>query len=256
MRLDSYLFENGYYTSRTKAQEAVLSCSVTVNGKYAKPSQNVDEADEIKIIQRQKFVSMGGYKIEKALDDFDKNVEGLTCCDIGASTGGFTDCLLQRGAKKVYCVDVGETQLDEKLKNDERVIIKAHLNARSLTKDSFELCDLAVCDCSFISLKLVLMPVFNVIKEDGELIALIKPQFECLRNEKSKRGIVADKKLQLDICCEIYDFAVSNNVIPVAFTNAPIRDKKNNEYLMRFSKSDKAIKKDELKKVVFSKEKL
>ncbi|MGN0819529.1 MAG: TlyA family RNA methyltransferase [Christensenellaceae bacterium] len=256
MRLDSYLYENGYYSSRTKSQEAVLSGAVTVNGKTSKPSFEVDDSDVIKIIQAQKFVSMGGYKLEKALCDFNIGVEGLVCCDIGASTGGFTDCLLQRGAKKVYCVDVGKTQLDNKLKNDERVVVKDYLNARNLENNSFEPCDLAVCDCSFISLKLVLMPIFNVIKQDGMLIALIKPQFECLRNAKSKRGIVGDRSLQLSICCEVYDFAVLNGLVPIAFTNAPIRDKKNNEYLMCFAKTGKVMNKDNLKTVVFRKEKV
>lgn len=252
MRIDTYLFENGFYSSRTKSAEAVADGFVTVNGKCVKKaSTDVSAIDKIEILQQQKFVSLGGYKIEKALDDFDFLVRDLICCDIGASTGGFTDCLLQRGAKMVYAVDVGDTQLDKKLQCDDRVIIKDHLNARELTKESFQPCDLAVCDCSFISLKLIIEPAFNVIKDDGALIALIKPQFECKKSEKSKRGIVLDKKLQLEICVGIYDFAILCGLVPTNFTNAPIKDKKNIEYLMCFKRSGEKMCKDKIKSIIF-----
>lgn len=253
MRLDSYLCQNNYYTSRAKASQAIERGEVFVNGKVQKPAYSVAETDKIEICLQQRFVSVGGYKIEKALRDFELNVEGLTIADVGASTGGFTDCLLQNGAKKVYAIDVGESLLDKRLVADERVVVVDNTNVRFATSTTLpELCDGAVCDCSFISLKQILQPIKSLIKPNGFIVALIKPQFECEKKGISKRGIVTDKKVLYTVCTSIFNFAKTLGLNASNFTNAPIKTKKNTEFLIKFCNDEPSISQGKIDEILKS----
>lgn len=236
MRLDKFLTEK--FGSRTKAAEAVSSGLVMVNGKSVSPSYTVKPADDIQIIEpEEKYVSNGGYKLSKALKDFDFSVEGKTFADIGASNGGFTDCLLQHGAKKVYCIDVGESQLDESL-IDKNVVIMDNFNARNLKRECFpEKIDGAVIDVSFISLTYVLPNIAQIIGDNDFVIALIKPQFECENKHVGKNGIVKDPSTHKIVIAKIIEFAESVGLSAVNLTNAPIKPDKNLEYLVLLQKS-------------------
>ena len=240
MRIDTYLFQNNKYSSRTKAAEAIARGEVVVNGKIAKKSSlEVEETDKIEIVTNsQTFVSNGGYKLEKAFEDFKFSADGLTFADVGASTGGFTDCLLKHGASKVYAIDVGESLLSNDLKQDDRVIVIDNFNARNLNSETLgELVDGVVCDVSFISLTYVLAQIYSVLKDNGFAVVLIKPQFECGKKELNKNGIVTDKKARTNCVRKILDFATTVGFSPINFTNAPIKQDKNREYLLFLSKS-------------------
>ena len=235
MRIDKYLSEK--YGSRTKAAEAVSKGLVLVNGKTVSPSFEVKQSDGLEFLQAEEsFVSAGGYKLSKALKDFGYSADGKVFADIGASTGGFTDCLLQNGAKKIYCIDVGESQLDGSLKSDKVVVID-NFNARNLSVDLFkEDIDGAVIDVSFISLTYILDAVGGVLKDGSIVIALIKPQFECESKRVGKNGIVRDAKVHERIIRKIYDYALTCNLKPQKLTNAPIVSGKNKEYLILLEK--------------------
>ena len=234
MRIDLLLYKNGICPSRNKAKEMVVRGEVLYKGKPCKPSDEVEDINEITVIQTQtNFVSNGGYKLDKALNDFDLKVKGLTFVDLGASNGGFTDVLLKNDAKKVYAVDVGESQLDKKLKDDERVVVFDNTNARNVNKDTFgEYVDGVVCDVSFISLTLILENVKNILKDGGFAVLLIKPQFECGKKFLSKNGIVTDVKARLNCVTNIIDFAKNIGLYTTNLTTAPIKEKKNVEYLI------------------------
>ena len=239
MRIDTYLFQNNKYLSRTKASEAISRGEIFVNGKAVKkPSLEVSDSDIIEIIQtKQTFVSNGGYKLEKAFEDFNFSAKGLTFADVGASTGGFTDCLLKHDAKKVYAIDVGESLLSIELKQNEKVIVIDNFNARNLCYESLgEKVDGVVCDVSFISLTYVLAQIYSVLNDNGFAIVLIKPQFECGKKELNKNGIVTDKKVRVECVKKILDFAVTIGFTPSNFTNAPIKQDKNREYLLKLDK--------------------
>ncbi len=237
MRADKYFAER--FGSRTKAAEAIARGDVLLNGKKIKPSDEVKESDEIQYITpEESYVSSGGNKLARAIKTFSINVKDMIFADVGASTGGFTDCLLQNGAKKVYCVDVGESLLDKKLQKDERIVRMENTNARYLKAETFtDKLDGAVIDVSFISLRLILPVLYEIIKPEGIVIALIKPQFEC-ENKKllSKSGIVTDKKLRRKIVEKIYDSCVENRLYPQDLINAPLREKKNVEYVILLKK--------------------
>jgi len=245
MRADKFFADR--FSSRTKAAEAIERGLIKVNGKFIKPSDDVSEGDDILFIKAQEqFVSNGGYKLSKALKDFSFSPAGMIFADIGASTGGFTDCLLQNGAKKVYCVDVGESLLDEKIKADKRVISIENCNARYMDKSYFpdEIAGVTA-DVSFISLKLVLPAAADILKDGGVIFALIKPQFECENKNIGKSGIVS-KSAHKKIISSIYDFCIENSLAPMDITNAPIREKKNIEYVAFLVKGGKApLKKEE-----------
>ncbi len=196
-RLDQLLVERGLAESREKAKALVLAGAVFVDGQKAdKPGHSVAITSRVEITERLPYVSRGGFKLEAALDRFGIDPRGRVCVDAGASTGGFTDVLLQRGAGRVYAVDVGTGQLDWKLRNDARVVVKEGINARYLKPEHIgEPVDLAVCDVSFISLTLVLPAVAGLLKENGEIVALVKPQFEAGRGQVGKGGIVRDPEL-------------------------------------------------------------
>lgn len=237
MRLDKYLADR--FNSRTKAAQAIREGLVLINGKTVSSSYDYKYGDEISFIQpAEQFVSNGGYKLSKALKDFGFSVSGKVFADIGASNGGFTDCLFQNGAKKVYCIDVGESQLDERLKS-KNVVVLDNFNARNLTKSAFdEPIDGVVIDVSFISLTYILKNVADVLDEGGYAIALIKPQFECESRNVGKGGIVKDTVIHKKVITKIYNFAREVGLNAVNLTNAPIKKDKNKEYLILLCKSD------------------
>jgi 23S rRNA (cytidine1920-2'-O)/16S rRNA (cytidine1409-2'-O)-methyltransferase len=196
-RLDQLLVGRGLFVSREQAQRAIMAGAVMIGTRIAaKPSERLDAEAAITVKPSQKYVSRGALKLESALDFFHVDVSGKTAMDIGASTGGFTDCLLQHGAAKVYAVDVGQGQLDWKLRNDPRVIVLEKVNARALSSEHIpEAVDICVIDVSFISLTLILPNAFNLLTATGVILALIKPQFELQRSEVGKGGIVRDEGL-------------------------------------------------------------
>lgn len=205
-RIDQLLVDRGLAESRQKAQALILAGHVLVNGQKAgKAGQTVPDDSEIKLAERLAYVSRGGLKLQAALDGFGIDVEGKVCLDVGSSTGGFTDCLLQRGAARVYALDVGTGQLDWKLRNDPRVIVKEQFNARYLSPgDVSELCDLAVFDVSFISVTLLVPAVQPLLKTDSaQMVILVKPQFELARGDVGKGGIVRDPELHRQACRKV-----------------------------------------------------
>jgi 23S rRNA (cytidine1920-2'-O)/16S rRNA (cytidine1409-2'-O)-methyltransferase len=197
LRLDQLLVGRRLFASREQARRAIMAGNVMIGTRIAaKTSELLDEQAAITVKPTRKYVGRGALKLEAALDHFNIDVRGKTGLDIGASTGGFTDCMLQRGANKVYAVDVGHGQLDWKLRNDPRVIVLEKVNARSLSREHIpELVDICVIDVSFISLTLVLPNAFDLITSIGVILALIKPQFELQRSEVGKGGIVRDQGL-------------------------------------------------------------
>jgi 23S rRNA (cytidine1920-2'-O)/16S rRNA (cytidine1409-2'-O)-methyltransferase len=214
-RLDAALVERGLLQSREKAQRAIMAGQVTVNGQRArKTSDSVQPTDELALTEPEKFVSRGGFKLEHALAHFKVEVAGKTAVDLGASTGGFTDCLLQHGAARVYAVDVGHGQLAWKLRQDPRVVVMENTNARELTAASFPPpfppADLVVADCSFISLTRILPVAVALLREPGSIVALIKPQFEAGRAEADKgKGVITDPAIHARVLRELEEFASS-----------------------------------------------
>ena len=234
-RLDVLLVERGLQESRQKAQATIMSGLVFVKGQRAdKPGAAVDEAAEIEIRGNTlRYVSRGGLKLEKAMATFPITLMGCVCGDIGASTGGFTDCMLQNGAAKVYAVDVGYGQLAWKLRQDPRVICLERTNARYLdhTVIPDEL-DFASIDVSFISLKLIFPALYGLLREDGEIACLIKPQFEAGREKVGKKGVVRNPKVHLEVLEGFLVHAKENNFTVLGITYSPIRGPEGNiEYL-------------------------
>ena len=239
MRADIFLHIAGYAKSRSNAA-AIISRGVTVNGvKITKPAQNVPEAEsyDVVISDPDKYVSRGGLKLEAALDLFGVSPKWLHCIDLGASTGGFTDCLLQRGASLVYAIDVGHGQLDERLAADKRVISMEGVNARSLTKNDVEQCPLAVSDLSFISQSLIYDAVCDILCDGGLFISLIKPQFEAGKENVGKGGIVKDKKIHKKVIEKLFTCAIQKGLSPKGLIPSPIKGSDGNtEYLALFEK--------------------
>ncbi|MDE5721192.1 MAG: TlyA family RNA methyltransferase [Clostridia bacterium] len=235
MRIDKYLAEE--FGSRAKAAFAIKRGIVLANGKAVTASYVVKDGDVIEVLPTdENFVSAGGFKLNKALTDFKFPVDGKIFVDIGASTGGFTDCLLQNGAKKVYCIDVGESQLDKSLK-DKNVVLIDNFNARNLNQQLFsEELDGVVIDVSFISLTYILSGVSNILNDGKSVIALIKPQFECEGGRVGKNGIVKDRKVHESVIRKIYNYAVQCGLLPQKLTVAPIVAGKNKEYLILLEK--------------------
>jgi len=201
-RLDVLLVKLGLAESREKAQALVLAGQVRVEGERAqKPGHRVAAASRIEVVEGLPYVSRAGKKLEAALDHFQIDVRGRICLDVGASTGGFTDCLLQRGALRVYAVDVGAGQLDWRLRNDPRVVVREGINARYLNlEDLGEPVELAACDVSFISVTLILPALASVLRPEGEMVILVKPQFEVGRGQVGRGGIVRDPALHAAAC--------------------------------------------------------
>jgi len=202
LRVDQLLVERGLADSREKAQALILAGQVMIEGQKAdKPGRSVSGDSHVELLARLPYVSRGGLKLAAALDHFALDVTGRLCLDVGSSTGGFTDCLLQRGASRVWAIDVGRGQLDWKLRNDPRVEVREGVNARFLTPEDIpERFDLAVCDASFISTTLLLPAIVPLLREKGEMIILVKPQFESARGEVGKGGIVRDPAIHQAAC--------------------------------------------------------
>ncbi|MBO7252435.1 MAG: TlyA family RNA methyltransferase, partial [Oscillospiraceae bacterium] len=201
-RLDVLLTEQMYADSRSKAQAIIMSGNVYVNGQKAdKPGMSFEETVQIEVRGAVcPYVSRGGLKLEKALRDFGVKPEGYVCSDSGASTGGFTDCLLQQGARKVFAIDVGYGQLDWKIRSDERVVVMERTNIRYVTPEQLgEPLDLSVIDVSFISLKIVLPTIKTLLKPTGQVLCLIKPQFEAGKEKVGKKGVVRDKAVHKEV---------------------------------------------------------
>lgn len=246
MRADKYFAEK--FGSRTKSAEAIEKGLVLVNGKAVKPKDEIKETDEVVFIDNvQTYVSNGGYKLEKALNEFVFSCEDKVFVDIGASTGGFTHCLLLNGAKRVYAVDVGESLLHESLQSDARIIRMENTNARYLNAEDFpERIDAVVTDVSFISLRLIFPPIAKILPEDGDALVLLKPQFECENKHIGKSGIV-QPSAHAKIIEKVLSYAQDCCLYPFAITTAPIRKGKNIEYVLLLrrthngSKTHKAI---------------
>lgn len=235
MRLDQRIFDMGLAESREKAKALVMAGIVYVNGeKQTKPGTAVAEDAAVEVRgEKLPFVSRGGLKLQKALDVFSIDPSGFVCVDCGASTGGFTDCLLQRGAKHVYAVDVGYGQLAWSLRSDSRVTAMERTNARYLTPDMFpEPMDMAVMDMSFISLRLVLPAVRPLLTEQGQVVCLVKPQFEAGREKVGKKGVVRDPAVHREV---LEDFVASLDGMGFALAGldySPVRGPEGNiEYL-------------------------
>ena len=211
-RLDVLLVKGGFAESREKAKAIIMSGNVFVNNnREDKAGQTFDEKAIIEVRGNTlKYVRRGGLKLEKAMANFDVSIEGKICMDVGASTGGFTDCMLQNGAVKVYSVDVGHGQLAWKLRQDERVVCMEKTNIRYVTNEDIpDLIDFSSIDVSFISLTKVLGPVRNLLTDNGQVVCLIKPQFEAGREKVGKKGVVRDKKVHIEVIEMVVEFAKS-----------------------------------------------
>lgn len=241
-RLDVLLTERGLLDSRHKAQATIMSGIVFVNG------QRVDKAGTAVANDAQieirgatlQYVSRGGLKLEKAMQTFPLDLHDKICADIGASTGGFTDCMLQNGAKKVYAVDVGYGQMDWKLRNDARVVCMERTNARYLTHEEIpDELDFASIDVSFISLKLIFPALYGLLRQGGEIACLIKPQFEAGREKVGKKGVVRDPAVHLEVLEHFLIHAKENHFTVLGITYSPIRGPEGNiEYLGFLRKSE------------------
>jgi 23S rRNA (cytidine1920-2'-O)/16S rRNA (cytidine1409-2'-O)-methyltransferase len=214
-RLDQALVDHGLCESRERAKRAILAGQVRVNAQRAhKPSDPVQPDDALALAAGEKYVSRGGHKLEHALRHFQLDVAGLVALDLGASTGGFTDCLLQHGATKVFAVDVGQGQFAWKLRQDRRVVVMEKTNARHLTAAQFPQpfapADLVVIDCSFISLRKILPAAIALLKPNGKIVALVKPQFEAGKAEADKgRGVIKDPSVHERVLNELREFAAA-----------------------------------------------
>lgn len=241
-RIDVLLVNKGFAPSREKAKAMLMSGIVFVNGQREdKPGTTFKDDESLNIEVRGvtlKYVSRGGLKLEKAMTEFPIKLDGKVCMDIGASTGGFTDCMLQNGASRVYSVDVGHGQLDWKLRNDERVVCMEKTNFRYLTpEDINDQIDFASVDVSFISLTKILIPANHLLKSEGEMVCLIKPQFEAGRDQVGKKGVVRDKKVHIQVVNKAVHFAKLVGFDVAALSFSPIRGPEGNiEYLMYIKK--------------------
>ena len=241
-RLDVLLVERGLQETRQKAQATIMSGIVFVNGQRVDKVGTAVSNDALIEIRGTTlpYVSRGGLKLEKAMQTFPLTLTGKICADIGASTGGFTDCMLQNGAKKVYAVDVGYGQLDWKLRKDARVVCMERTNARYLTHEEIpEELDFASVDVSFISLKLIFPALYGLLREGGEIACLIKPQFEAGREKVGKKGVVRDPAVHLEVLEHFLIHAKENHFTVLGITYSPIRGPEGNiEYLGFLRKSE------------------
>lgn len=241
-RLDVLVFEKGFAESREKAKAIIMAGQVYVNNQKAdKAGVSYDENLPLEVRgDTQKYVSRGGYKLEKAMQSFPITLDGKITMDIGASTGGFTDCMLQNGAKKVYSVDVGYGQLAWKLRNDERVVNLERTNMRYVTENQVgDKIDFFSVDVSFISLKLILPVARELLSENGEAVCLIKPQFEAGKENVGKNGVVRDKNIHISVVDMIVDFCLNNGFDVLGLSFSPIKGPQGNiEYLIHIRKSE------------------
>ena len=241
-RLDVILVEQGYAPSREKAKAIIMSGAVFVNGQREDKAGSTFDLTKCKLEVRGstlKYVSRGGLKLEKAMQTWAFPLEGKTCMDVGASTGGFTDCMLQNGASRVYSVDVGHGQLDWKLRNDERVVCMEQTNFRYLTREDVpELLDFISVDVSFISLTKILIPARNLLKLGGEMVCLIKPQFEAGREKVGKNGVVRELSTHREVIEKVIDYASLIRFEVMGLEYSPIKGPEGNiEYLVYLKKN-------------------
>lgn len=242
-RLDVLVVERGLADSREKAKAIIMAGSVFVNGEREdKAGTNIDEKAVIELRGKTlKYVSRGGLKLEKAMDHFDIELKDKVCMDVGSSTGGFTDCMLQNGAVKVFAIDVGHGQLAWKLREDERVVCMERTNIRYVTpEDLGEPAAFSSIDVSFISLTLVLPPVKELLGDNGQVVCLIKPQFEAGREKVGKKGVVRDSKVHLEVIEKVINHALSIGFDVLNLEFSPIKGPEGNiEYLLHLQKTDK-----------------
>ena len=240
-RLDVLLVKRGLFPSRERARASIMAGEIFVDGKRSdKCGQSIKTEAKVEFKgESLKYVSRGGLKLEKALQAFKIDLKDKVCLDIGASTGGFTDCMLQSGAKKVFSIDVGYGQFAWKLRMDERVVCLERTNIRYVTPDvTGELAEFSSIDVSFISLKTVLPAIINLLKEDGEIVALIKPQFEAGREKVGKKGVVREKSTHIEVIENITSYIEKKglNILNLGFS--PIKGPEGNiEYLVYFTKN-------------------
>ena len=239
-RLDVLLVSRGLAESREKAKAIIMSGNVYVDGqKEDKAGSNFPAEAVIEVRGNTlKYVSRGGLKLEKAMENFDVTLAGKICMDVGSSTGGFTDCMLQNGAVKVYAVDVGHGQLAWKLRNDERVVCMEKTNIRYVTpEDVADKINCSSTDVSFISLTKVLGPVKELLADDGQIVCLIKPQFEAGREKVGKHGVVRDSAVHLEVIEKVIDFAISIGFEVLNLEFSPVKGPEGNiEYLLHLQK--------------------
>ncbi len=244
-RLDVLLVKRNLAESREKAKAIIMSGNVFVNGQREDKAGTTFDTEKNAVLIEIKgntlpYVSRGGLKLEKAMNQFDVNVQDKVCMDIGASTGGFTDCMLQNGAKKVFAVDVGHGQLAWKLRQDERVICMEKTNIKYVTlEDIGEPLDFASVDVSFISLTKVLLPAYNMLKDGGEMVCLIKPQFEAGREKVGKKGVVRDKAVHREVIEMVIQFVLANGFKVLNLDYSPVKGPEGNiEYLLHIKKAE------------------
>lgn len=240
-RLDNYLVENGFVETRSKAQSLIMAGEVYIdNQKASKAGEQIKGTEKIEVrSEGLKYVSRGGLKLEKAIKNFPISLSGKICMDIGASTGGFTDCMLQNGAVKVYSIDVGYGQLAWKLRTDERVVNLERTNFRHVTNEQVtDAIDFFSVDVSFISLKLILPPAFDLLKENGSAVCLIKPQFEAGKENVGKKGVVRDINIHKEVISNVLEFTKETGFKVRGLDYSPIKGPEGNiEYLMYITKS-------------------
>ncbi|MBD5089126.1 MAG: TlyA family RNA methyltransferase [Clostridiales bacterium] len=240
-RLDVLLVKRGLAESREKAKAIIMSGNVFVNEQREdKAGTTFPEKVQITIKgNTMKYVSRGGYKLEKAIEQYGVTVAGKICMDVGSSTGGFTDCMLQNGAVKVYAVDVGTNQLAWKLRTDERVVSMEKTNIRYVTPDQIEdIIEFASIDVAFISLTKVLIPVRDLLMDEGEVVCLIKPQFEAGREKVGKKGVVRDKGVHIEVIEQVTEFVRQIGFLPLKLDYSPIKGPEGNiEYLLHIKKT-------------------
>ncbi|MEI0537741.1 TlyA family RNA methyltransferase [Brachyspira pulli] len=238
MRLDEYVHQEGYTESRSKAQDIILAGCVFVNGvKVTSKAQKIKDTDTVEVVQNIKYVSRAGDKLEKAFTEFGISVENKICLDIGASTGGFTDCLLRYGAKKVYALDVGHNQLVYKLRNDSRVVSIEDFNAKDIKREMFNdiIPSVIVSDVSFISISKIAPVIYKELYDLEFWVSLIKPQFEAEKGDVSKGGVIKDDNLREKIVNTAVERIVSLGFTELHRTVSPIKGSKGNiEYLSHF----------------------
>ena len=242
IRLDVALVEQGFTESREKAKALIMAGIVYVNNQKSDKAGNTIKPDDVIEVRGEtlKYVSRGGLKLEKAVKVFDFSLENAVCADIGASTGGFTDCMLQNGASKVYAIDVGYGQLAWKLRTDERVINLERTNFRYVTREQIpDELDFASVDVSFISLSLILPVMRTLLKDDGQAVCLIKPQFEAGKENVGKKGVVRDKNVHIAVIEKIVNLISENNFTLLGLDFSPVKGPEGNiEYLCHIKKSD------------------
>lgn len=244
-RLDAAVFEQGFCDSREKAKTLIMAGVVYVNNQKAdKPGMQIKDEDSIEVRSNPlKYVSRGGLKLEKAMSSFDIKLDGLVCADIGASTGGFTDCMLQNGAKKVYSIDVGYGQLAWKLRTDPRVVNMERTNFRYVTKEQVpDELSFASVDVSFISLSLIVPVMRTLMRNDAYAVCLIKPQFEAGRDKIGKKGVVRDKSVHIEVVDNIIWMMLNNGFSVSGLDYSPVKGPEGNiEYLILVQKSDQPV---------------